>query len=524
MKSIIFGDKVFGCKDEENLLDAFFRNKIEVPFSCRNGTCQACLLKVLDGDFGTDSQTGLSKTLIDTNHILSCRCIPLSNLKLAKPSLTELYHNVEVVVLKKLSSSIMLVGVKSHKGVVAYKPGQFINIRSEVDDKVRSYSLTSLHDDNVIEFHVQKINSGVFSQWVFDQAKIGDCFHVHYPLGECYATGSDNVNGKLLVATGSGLGAVLAIARYELSRGFIGPVRLIHASKNNDGLYGRDLLMELSVQYENFDFCMHATEQDPQLDDVVFSEIEKSLFISDVSLKDWEVYLYGNPQMVKSMTVLALKQGCDKNSISSDAFEYAKKSDEIKLVRKDIDQMECIEEKRRMFKPDPEMWNALGEGRLLNEILNDFYDKVLCDPWLSPFFKGVTKSHIVGKQYAFFNQIYTGKDCYFGDRPRNAHHWMIISDDLFDYREQLFEESCRQCGLKDPYLSQILDFHESYRHVIVKSKVWPRITDGEVKPVKGFEEMVLEVGSICDGCHKELKVGEKVHYHDLTGEMFCSEC
>ncbi len=525
MKSIIFGDKAFGCKNKENLLDAFFRNKIEVPFSCRNGTCQACLVRVLDGDFNKESQIGLSEALVSAGHVLSCKCVPISNLKLARSSLTDLYHNAEIVSLEKLSSNIMLVGVNPKNDLIVYKPGQFINIKSEVDDKVRSYSITSIYGhDSAVEFHVQKIASGVFSQWVFNHAQLGDCFHVRYPLGACFASNERQVRGKLLVATGSGLGAVLAIARSELSSGYSGPVKLIHASKNDSGLYGHDMLLKLSKKYQNFEFCRHVTEQKSSVEHIVFKAIEDSSYVVDVCLKGWEVYLYGNPKMVESMTKMAVAYGCKEKSIRSDAFEYAKKAEIAKVTRNNINDMEYVEEKKRIFEPDPAMWKALDEGRLLNKILNHFYDKVLQDSWLSPFFKGVTKDHIVGKQYAFFNQIYTGKDCYFGDRPRNAHHWMIISDDLFDYREQLFEESCRYCGLEDPYLSQILAFHESYRYVIVKDKMWPRINNGQVKPVKGFEDMVLDIGSICDGCHREIKAGEKVHYHDLTGEMFCCQC
>ena len=49
----------------------------------------------------------------------------------------------------------------------------------------------------------------------------------------------------------------------------------------------------------------------------------------------------------------------------------------------------------------------------------------------------VTLTRSIEKQYSFLKACITGEKCYFGNRPRNAHHWMIIDDALFDYRQAL---------------------------------------------------------------------------------------
>ncbi len=524
MKTIKFGNNSFECKGGENLLDAFFRNKIETPFSCRNGTCQACIIQSVSGKITEESQVGLSSHLIDSRHLLPCKCYPVSDMELRPASVKDIYSTATITEIKNLSAQIKLVRIKPANGLSKYRTGQFINIRTKLDNKVRSYSLSSQYTNNqTMTFHVQKISAGTFSSWIFDEAKAGDEIQAYYPLGACFASNDSHVLGKLLIATGSGLGAAFAIARQELELGYTQEVYLYHASKNDTGLYMVDQLQALEDKYNNFKFTLSVSDKESSQDNVVFAKVEELAFDQLTTLKNWEVYLYGNPAMVKAAIKLALSRGCEENNIYSDAFEYAK-SAQYNKTEAETDKMEFIEEEKRQFEPDAKMWKALNNGERLNQILNDFYDKVLVDPLLAPFFKGVTKSHIVGKQYAFLNQIYTGKDCYFGDRPRNAHHWMIISDSLFDHREKLFADSCIKCGLEEPFLSQILAFDESYRQTMVKTKVWPRITDGEIKPIKGFEEMILDIGSICDGCEKELEPGYKVHYHDRTGEMFCEEC
>jgi len=524
MKTIKFGSNSFECKDGENLLDAFFRNKIESPFSCRNGTCKACIIQSISGKITEKSQVGLSPHLIDSRHLLPCKCYPVSDMELKAASVKDIYSTAIITEIKSLSTHIKSVSIKPNDGLSKYKTGQFINVRTNLDHKVRSYSLTSQYENDVtMTFHVQKISAGIFSSWIFNEAKAGDAIQVYYPLGACYASNNSNVMGKLVIATGSGLGAAFAIIQQELELGYTQDVYLYHASKNVTGLYMIGQLQALEDKYNNFKFTLSVSKKESSLNNVVIAKVEELAFAQLKTLKNWEVYLYGNPAMVKAAIKLALTKGCEEDNIYSDAFEYAKSAQYNKSVA-ETDKMEFIEEQKRQFEPDAKMWKALKNGERLNQILNDFYDKVLVDPLLSPFFKGVTKSHIVGKQYAFFNQIYTGGDCYFGDRPRNAHHWMIISDGLFDHREKLFADSCIKCGLAEPFLSQILAFDENYRQTMVKTKVWPRIIDGEIKPIKGFEEMILDIGSICDGCEKELEAGDKVHYHDRTGEMFCEEC
>lgn len=524
MSNITYVNQRFDCKEQENLLDAFFRNKIDVPFSCRNGTCQACLIQATEGEIPEASQAGLSQHLKDSKHLLPCRCYPTTDMQLSPPNIDDIFSLVNIKKLTLLSDNIMLVEIEITEPVDSYKTGQFINIKTHLDNKIRSYSIANIFNtSSSLEIHVQKIDVGTFSSWIFEDAKPTDEIFIHYPLGACFASDNFDISGKLLIATGSGLGATFAIAQEALEKGYKGSVCLFHGVKNSNNIYLTDKIQELASKYKNFKFYCCTTNKASAYSKVEYAYVDELAFQKFDNLEDWEVYIYGNPVMVKSGILKASTLGCRSNNIICDAFEYGQSAQYNKSAEQS-NAMEFIEEPKRNFKPDPKMWEALGEGVKLNQILNNFYDKVLDDPLLSPFFTGVTKEHIVGKQYAFLNQIYTGKDCYFGDRPRNAHQWMIISDSLFDHREKLFADSCIKCGLQEPFLSQILAFDETYRNVIVKTKVWPRIMDGEIKAIKGFEEMYLDIGSICDGCEKELDPGTKVHYHDRTGEMFCEEC
>ncbi|PHQ23634.1 hypothetical protein CLH62_20355 [Marinobacter guineae] len=177
-----------------------------------------------------------------------------------------------------------------------------------------------------------------------------------------------------------------------------------------------------------------------------------------------------------------------------------------------------------VLSPDPEMWEALENGRVLSAILDDFYTAAFSDERLSPFFHDVTRQRAQEKQYLFLRKKFTGEKVYFGDRPRNAHHWMVISNDLFDYREALMVDCLKRHGLPDHLVARWVALENSFRPDIVKDKPWNRkIGDMEI-PVSGFGEITLDIGSICDSCGSEIAQGETVRYQLRLGTLYCPDC
>ncbi len=181
-------------------------------------------------------------------------------------------------------------------------------------------------------------------------------------------------------------------------------------------------------------------------------------------------------------------------------------------------------ERKGDLAPNPEMWAALNDGQLLNEILDDFYEQVFTDEKLAHFFKDSTQQRAKEKQYLFLKGIFTGEKCYFGERPRNAHHWMVISNELFDYREKLIEETLRKHHLAEPLIKQWIAVDEIYRKQIVKTEAFGKKVGGIEIPAEGYDVDTLTVGSMCDGCEAELAAGSSITYHVRTGKVFCKNC
>lgn len=175
-------------------------------------------------------------------------------------------------------------------------------------------------------------------------------------------------------------------------------------------------------------------------------------------------------------------------------------------------------------QPDPTLWHALGEGRVVRQVLDTFYARVFADPLLSPYFRGLTPGHVAGKQYAFLYKAMTGEDVYFGDNPRDAHHWMVISHALFDHRQALMAQAQREHGLTEEQIARWSRFELPYRADIVKDAPWPRERFGKLQPLAGHEQTRLEVGSVCDSCGEEVAAGAQVLVHLRLGTISCARC
>lgn len=181
-------------------------------------------------------------------------------------------------------------------------------------------------------------------------------------------------------------------------------------------------------------------------------------------------------------------------------------------------------EEVRAPAPDPALWAELDHGRRARQVLEDFYTQVYADERLRHFFEGVTLDRSIDKQYSFLKQCMTGEKVYMGDRPRNAHHWMIISNELFDYRQQLMVQTLQRHGLSAGQIARWTGYEEVFRPDIVKSEPWPRRVGGVDVMREGFDEEVLLVDSLCDYCGGEIASGTPVLFHLRLGKIGCPAC
>lgn len=526
MPLLMYQNQRYHCRDGETVLEALMRQGAKIPFSCRNGICQVCLQRRVHGEVPADAQKGLRPNLVSLGYFLPCRCRPTGDLEFAAPSVGDLYAPAMVYSKELLAPNVCRLLLEPST-TLRYRAGQFINLR-RADGLVRSYSLASLPDeDYFLELHVKRMRNGVMSNWIFNELKTGDELEIQGPEGHVHYRGDNLSENLLLVAHGTGLAPLLGSVRDALRCGHTGGIHLFHGARDLSELYLRDQLLDLCGRHPNFRYiaCMSG---EPAPAGIRQGHVHEVAFALHPNLKSWRLYLAGPEWMVRSADELALRAGACPDRIHADPFVYRELRQQphnlSHAAASGTDAANPTPERRSPLSPDPEMWAALQEGELLTAILTDFYTRVFDDPQLAPYFHGVTKQRLIEKVYSFMRQMFTDEKIFFGDRPRNAHHWMVISDELFEHRETLMASVLRQHGLAAHLIERWQAIENSFRPDIVKNKPWVKIMAGVEMPLDGYGEMTVTVGTLCDGCAGEIGPGETVRYHLRIGSTYCQRC
>lgn len=518
MTTITYQDEQYQCREDETLLDAFLRQGVDFPFSCRSGACHVCMHRSEGEDIPAESQAGLADELKQKGYFLPCKCKPERNMVVLPPDGRDLFIDAVVTEKEPLAEDIYRILLEPYKNF-DYQAGQFVNLR-DAQGNVRSYSLASVPgEDCFLELHVRRLPDGRVSRWLCDTMQVGETLSIQGPEGECYYRAGNAEQPLLLIATGTGLAPVLGIVRQALSAGHTGPIHLYHGGRTKADCYRHSQLIDLAGQHENVHYTAVVLEEDAE-GGFVSGHVGDIALADNPTLGGWAAYVAGAPEMVSAVETRLLEVGVRKESLFSDPFYTM---DAPQLAQSN-EAAAAKEKEAGSIPPDPEMWQALEEGVLLTRILDYFYSRVYDDPRLAPFFHGVTKQRAVEKQYLFMRQLFTGEKVYFGDRPRNAHHWMVISNELFDYRESLMIECLRHHGLPEYLIARWRAVEEFFRSDIVKDRPWNKKMGDIELPVDGYGEVVLEVGSMCDSCGEAIDTGVTVRYHLRLGQIYCPLC
>ncbi len=370
-------------------------------------------------------------------------------------------------------------------------------------------------EDYFVEVDVQRVPGGAFSAWIHEELQEGDSVKVQGPLGDCHYRPEDNGRPLILIGTGTGVAPLHGVVRDALRQGHTGGIWLYFGAREARWLYAHEELTALAAQGVSYRAVViegsgdqGATERGAPLQ----GDVVTRAFAEHPDASSAVVFLCGDTDLVHRARCEAVLAGARRDSIRADPFES-----DVAAPPRDTQIIEGI-------KPDPELWEALGRGPKLRAILEDFYAEVYQDERLSPFFHNVTRERAIDKQYSFLADMFAGTKDYFGLKPFNAHHWMVISDELFDYREAMFERHLRRHQVPEPMIRRWEHLHELFRRDIVKSRTRGLFLEGVEYHLDRFQEEVVTVAGLCDGCSAELLVGDTCRLHVRTGQAYCQRC
>ncbi|MCW3149937.1 iron-sulfur-binding ferredoxin reductase [Stutzerimonas stutzeri] len=229
-----------------NLLDALNQAGLRVPYSCRAGSCHACLVRCVDGEPLDQRPAALSAAQRSQGWRLACQCRVTADLCVepfdpAHEGLSAQVHSADW-----LDHDVLRLRLLPERPL-RYRAGQHVLLWTPTGI-ARPYSLASLPgEDRWLEFHLDCSRPGAFST-AARRLQPGDRLRLGQLHGGALHYDPDWAERPLLLlASGTGLAPLWSILREALRQQHSGPVRLLHLVRERSYLAGP--LLELAGQH-----------------------------------------------------------------------------------------------------------------------------------------------------------------------------------------------------------------------------------------------------------------------------------
>ncbi|MHA6577324.1 iron-sulfur-binding ferredoxin reductase [Pseudomonas yamanorum] len=248
MPELHVGERHWSVAAGSNLLDALNQAGVAVPYSCRAGSCHACLVRC-QGDLLDNQPEALSPAQRQDGWRLACQCQVTGDLQVE--AFDPLSDGLPATVLSVdwMNPTVLRLRLQPERGL-RYRAGQHLVLWA--GSIARPYSLASLpQEDTFLEFHIDCRLPGEFSD-AARQFKTGDSLRLGELRGGALQYDPDWQSRPLwLLASGTGLGPLWGVLREALRQDHQGAIRVIHLAHDAGGHYLAEPLAHLAAAHPN---------------------------------------------------------------------------------------------------------------------------------------------------------------------------------------------------------------------------------------------------------------------------------
>jgi hemoglobin len=113
------------------------------------------------------------------------------------------------------------------------------------------------------------------------------------------------------------------------------------------------------------------------------------------------------------------------------------------------------------------LYDKLGGFSFVRKLVSSFYDRLLDEDTLSPFFEDIDMRALVDHQTKFWATALGGPASYTPEQLRTIHQSMDIEAHHFDLVLDLVEETLEDHDVADEDVAAIVQAFEGYRPIII---------------------------------------------------------
>ncbi|ATE61164.1 benzoate 1,2-dioxygenase electron transfer component BenC [Thauera sinica] len=315
------------CSGSESVVDAAYRQGINIPMDCREGACAACKCRVESGSYalGEYIEDALSGDEAAQGYALACQMRPTSDCVVRIPADSSVCktrqesYTAQIREVRRLSDntfSLVLQGDALQK--LLFLPGQYANLQVPGDGAHhRAYSFSSMDPGgDTVSFLIRNVPDGLMSGYLAERARPGEAMTLTGPFGSFYLRPVQRP--VLMLAGGTGLAPFLAMLdRIAAAGGNPHPIHLIYGVNTDGDVVETARLDAFTRLIPNFSYAVCVVDENSghPRKGYVMQHIEPARLNGG----EVDIYLCGPPPMVE-----AVARHLREIGVESASFHYEK--------------------------------------------------------------------------------------------------------------------------------------------------------------------------------------------------------
>lgn len=218
--------KVDGSDSDETVLFTGLSAGLSLPYECATGTCGTCRARVMSGDYTTvwAGAPGAKRLKAEKGDVLMCQTRADGDCVLRVPANVAAQsgranpqrRSGRIVDVRRLTADVIHFETDLEQ-TCPFSAGQFMVATAPGVSGGRAYSMVNYDPaTSRLVFVVKRKPGGGFSDWLFDEPRMGETVSLFGPLGK--ATFRPDTDGDLICITGgSGIAGILSILDHATS-------------------------------------------------------------------------------------------------------------------------------------------------------------------------------------------------------------------------------------------------------------------------------------------------------------------